>query len=86
MKMAESKADGSLGLTLPESQIPERWIIRTYGLVLVVAIKLTVGDRETLESDIWLCDSVINTAQQLLHKQYPYIGGVQDPTLPEQIH
>ena len=75
-QLAESKPDKSCEIDLtkeldvPNNQAdPEFW-------TCIGSVKLTVGDRETLKSNNWLCDEVISAAQQLLHKQHPHIGGL----------
>ena len=80
-QLAERKADKSCEIDLtkepdmPTNQVdPETW-------TCVGSVKLTVGDKETLKSNSWLCDRLISAAQQLLHKQHPHIGGLQDPIL-----
>ena len=60
---------------MPTNQVdPETW-------TCVGSVALTLGDRESLKSNSWLCDRLISAAQQLLHKQHPHIGGLQDPIL-----
>lgn len=49
--------------------------------VSVGRTELTMADKECLSSDGWHNDKHVHAAQQLLKKENPYVGGLQDPVL-----